>query len=384
VQKQSKLFDAAAQRNGSSTKIDPLDADRLALFRLMHDAFIEAEHQAGGSDDYYYKIGGSVLRLRFAGPALVQFITRAFAHLAVAPVPIPDLTICLWDSVSTGRQLPLLVSSLIRLLKITWLEDRGIRGEILDYNSGRIRAALHGHDNTILSLIDLQERTAVYWVQTGSDIPWYETGAPLRILLYWWFSHHAKQIIHGGAIGTERGGLLLGGKGGSGKSTTALACLDSALLYAGDDYSLVELSSQPFVHSLYNTAKVKGEADLNRFPWMSSRICNVERIGPDAEKPMMFLHEHQPDKITSGFPLKAVVLPRFFPGTKKCEVTSLAPESAFRAIAHSTITQLAGAGSEALRAMSQIVHRVPCYLVKLGEDLSDISKTMSELLERQP
>ena len=355
----------------------------LALFRLMHDAFIDAEHQAGGSADCYYKIGGSVLRLRFAGPALVPAIGRAFAHLAVAPAAAPDLEICVWDSASTHRPLPLLVSSLVRLLKITWLEDRGIRGEILDYNSGRIRAALHGHDNTILSLIDLQERTAVYWVQTGSDIPWYETGAPLRILLYWWFSHHAKQIIHGGAIGTKRGGLLLGGKGGSGKSTTALACLDSALFYAGDDYSLVELSAQPFVHSLYNTAKVKGEADFNRFPWMSSRICNVDRIGPDAEKPMMFLHEHQPDKIISGFPLKAVVLPRFIAGTKKCEVISLAPESAFRAIAHSTITQLAGAGSEALRAMSGIVHRVPCYLVMLGEDLNDVSKIMAQLLERQ-
>jgi hypothetical protein len=190
-------------------------------------------------------------------------------------------------------------------------------------------------------------------------------------------------MIHGGAIGTERGGLLLGGKGGSGKSTTALACLDSALLYAGDDYSLVELSAPPFVHSLYNTAKVKGEADLYRFPWMSPRICNGERIGPDAEKPMIFLHEHRPDKIITGFPLKAVVLPRFIPGTKKCEVITLAPESAFRAIAQSTVAQLTGAGSEALRAMSRIVHRVPCYLVKLGEDLSDVSKTMVEVLESQ-
>ena len=382
MQKQSNPFDATAQRNGSLSKMDPRDADRLVLLRIMHDAFLEAGERIGGIN-YDYRIGDSIVRLRFAGPALVGFITRAFAHLAVAPVPVPDLTICLWDSVSTGRRLPLLVSSLIRLLKMTWLEDRGIRGEILDYNSGRIRAALHGHDNTILSLIDLQEKTAVYWVQTGSDIPWYETGAPLRILLYWWFSSRGQQMVHGGAIGTGRGGLLLGGKGGSGKSTTALACLDSTLLYAGDDYSLVELKSQPFVHSLYNTAKVKAEADLNRFPWMSSRICNIERIGPDAEKPMVFLHEHQPDKIISGFPLKAVVLPRFVPGTKKCEVSSLAPASAFRAIAHSTITQLAGAGSEALQAMFQIVHRVPCYLVKLGEDLGNVSQTMAELLDRQ-
>ena len=366
----------------ADTQIDPVDGDRLALFRIMYDAFLEAEQHAGGSIDYDYRIGGSILRLRFAGESLVSRIARAFAHLAIPSASTPDLVVCLWDSASTGRRLPLLVSSLIRLLKMTWLDDRGMRGEIFDYNSNRIRAALHGHDQDMLSLLDLKENLGVYWVADSPGIPWYETGAPLRTLLYWWFSHRGQQIVHGGAIGTDAGGLLLGGKGSSGKSTTALASLDSPLLYAGDDYALVATEPQPFVHSLYNTAKVKGEADLKRFSWMASRICNAGRIGPDAEKPMLFLHEHRPEKIVSGFPLKAVVLPRFIPGNEKCKVIPVAPESAFKAIAQSSITQLTGAGSEALRAMSQLVHQVPCYLVGLGRDLSDIPKVMLELLAR--
>ena len=51
--------------------------------------------------------------------------------------------------------------------------------------------------------------------------------------------------------------------------------------------------------------------------------------------------------------------------------------------ADQTITQLAGAGNEALREISGIVHRVPCYLVRLGEDLGNVSQTMAELLDRQ-
>ena len=366
----------------TDTNVDPLDGDRLTLLRLMYDAFLEAEQHTGGAIDYDYRIGGSIVRLRFAGESLIPRITRAFAHLACPAASKPDLVVCLWDSASTDRRLPLLVSSLIRLLKLTWLEDRGMRGEIFDYNSSRIRAALHGDDSNVLSLIDLKDNVAVYWVTDSDDLPWYETGAPLRILLYWWFSHRGRQMVHGGAIGTETGGVLLGGKGGSGKSTTALASLDSSLLYAGDDYTLVTMEPQPFIHSLYNTAKVKGEADLKRFPWMTSRICNGGRIGPNEEKPMMFLQEHQPEKIVFGFPLKAIVLPRFIPGNEKCEVIPVAPESAFKAIAQSTITQLTGSGSEALRAMSELVHRLPCYLVKLGQDQNEIPKVILDLLAR--
>jgi hypothetical protein len=367
----------------ADTLTDPAEGDQLAFFRLMHEAFLEAEQQVGGSVEYDYQIGGQTVRLRFAGEAMIPRITRAFAHLAAPSTPTPELVVCLWDSASTGRRLPLLVSSLLRLLKRTWLEDRGVRGEILEYNSSRIRTALHGHNNNILSLLDLKQHLGVYWVADSRDIPWYETGAPLRTLLYWWFSHYGQQILHGGAVGTEAGGVLLAGRGNSGKSTTALASLDSSLLYAGDDYTLVATAPQPFVHSLYNTAKVKGQADLQRFPWMAARICNADHIETEGEKPMMFLHEHQPQKIISGFPLKALVLPRFIPGTEKCKVIPVAPESAFKAIAQSTIPQLTGAGSEALRAMSHLVHQVPCYLVGLGADLGDIPKVILELSLRQ-
>ena len=348
----------------------------------MNDAFADAVDRVGGFIDYDYRIGGNVVRLRFAGKALVRTITRAFGHLACSSAGEPDLVIRLWDSRSTGRPLPLLVSTLIRLLRTTWLTDRGLRGEILEYNSQRMRAALHGHESNMLSLIDLDERSGIFWVDQESDIPWYEAGAPLRTLLYWWFARHGRQMVHGGAIGTAAGGLLLGGKGSSGKSTTALASLGSCLRYAGDDYTLVSTEPEPFVYSLYSTAKVKGSADFARFPWMASGICNGDRIGPEGEKPMLFLHEHQPDKIISGFPLKAIVLPRYIAGTEKCKVIPVAPESALKAIAQSTITQLTGAGGEALRGMSELVHRLPCYLVGLGEDLAEIPNVMIELLAK--
>ena len=100
----------------------------------------------------------------------------------------------------------------------------------------------------------------------------------------------------------EEGGGLAGGTHARLRKTLVVAQVGLSLLLL--------VGAGLFVHSLYNTAKVKGAADLKRFPLMASRICNAERIGAEAEKPMMFLHEHQPEKIISGFPLKAVVLGR--------------------------------------------------------------------------
>ncbi|MEP7270439.1 MAG: serine kinase [Acidobacteriota bacterium] len=360
---------------------DSRDADRLAYFRLCLDAYLDAERGASGSIDHHLRVADQTIRLRFAGDALVDRIMPAFAHLETDGSPNPDLTICLWDSASTRRELPLLISSLVRLLKMTWLDERGIRGEIFDYNSNRIRTALHGYEVDMLSSVDLEENLGIFWISDAATLPYYETGAPLRSILQWWFARAGRQIVHAGATGTGTGGILLAGKGGSGKSTAALTCLDSSLSYAGDDYTLITTDPAPFVHSLYNTAKVKGAADLARFPLLVDRVSNQDRIGPDGEKPMMFIHEYAPMKTISGFPLKAIVFPRYIAGSGPgCKVIPISPDSAFKALAPSTITQLPGAGADSMRVMSTLVRQVPSFLVGFGEDRSEIARTLLNLL----
>lgn len=359
-----------------------LASDRRALFRIVYEGFLEAEALAGRRVEHCFEIGGHVVKLRFAGDALVPNLTRALAHLRTDCSTAPDLTLCLWDSSSTGRPLPLLAASLLRLLRITWLEDRGVRGEILDYSDDGLNAALEGHEADILSLLDLEQDLGIFWTPDWRALPWYEAGAPLRTLLSCWFARQGWLTLHGGAVGLATGGLLLAGRGGSGKSTAALASLDSALCYAGDDYCLVRLQpgQDPQLHSLYNTAKVKASTDFVRFPWMASQIINAGRIGEDGEKPMLFMQEHRPDKLITAFPLKAIVLPRFIPDLAEPKVLSVAPNSALKALAESTILQLTGTSSDALRGMSVLVRQTPCYLVGVTADLSLIPPLLLNLL----
>jgi hypothetical protein len=359
----------------SHVDVDGENADRIAFFRAVYEGFSRAANSTG-TVDYYFKIADRNICLRFAGTGLVPQLTPALAHLEAEPVSEPALTVCLWDTASTNTRMPLLVSSLINFLRLRWWELLDPRREIKGYNDHRIRSAFHlGPD--ILSLLDMQQNLALYWVMDAAEIPYYERGYPLQTILNWWAANHGHQYVHAAAVGTEAGGVLIGGKGGCGKSTSALSCIDSDLKFLSDDYSLVALDPFPRVYSLYNTAKLKGIEDIQRFPLLAPMISNADHL--DEEKAMIFLHEHLPEKIVSEFPLRAILLPQVA-GTTETKLHPAKPVAALRTLAPTTILQLSGTGQEAFRLMSGLVKRVPCYTLELGTEIYRIPEVIINLL----
>ncbi len=170
--------------------------------------------------------------------------------------------------------------------------DFGPKGEIVGYNDERHRTVYQpGVD--ILQVFDAERAAAVYWTPSYRYIPWWESSFPLRTAIHWWTTTTPSlQPMHAGAVGRDDGGVLIAGRGGAGKSTTSLACLDGGLLYAGDDYVLVDVD-QPTVYSLYNTAKLRPE-NLHRFPHLGSLVANADSLGD--QKAMLFLHQHRPEQ----------------------------------------------------------------------------------------
>lgn len=350
------------------------ESARLAFFKTVYEFF----KTLGGSIDHFYTIGGHTVCLRFAGSSLIPYLTPALNHLAAKPTSAPALTVCLWDQASTGIQLPPLLSSFIHSL-YTASEQLMVdgRGELKHYNSERFRAAFNP-DSHVLSLLDTEQNLAVYWLNSkANQLPYYERGAPLRTILHWWINDRTHQFVHAGAVGMATGGVLLAGKGGSGKSTTALACLGSELSYASDDYCLIATEHKPYVYSLYNTAKLRGIEDLQRFPQVAPHMTNVDRL--ETEKAMIFLNEHYPDKVIGGFPIKAILLPRVSKQTESNLKVATAG-AALAALAPSTLFQLPGAGRMALQTMSKFVRQVPCYVLEVGSDLSQIPEVILRLL----
>jgi hypothetical protein len=337
------------------------------FFSAVRERFDQAAARAG-SVDRCFEIGGRAALLRFAGSALHDVLTPALDHLAAPPDSAPDLTVLLFDTATTGVAPP----------PPAWASDAfRPRGEIDGFDDGRIRTAFQlGAD--VLLMYDRERREALYWSSDHRKIPYWERSFPLRTVFHWWLENQPLQPVHAAAVGLPGGGVLIAGVSGSGKSTAALACLDSDLLYAGDDYVLVRTSPAPHVYSLYGTAKIEPD-NLARFPRLRSAAVNGDRL--DREKALFFVNSFAPEKLTAGFPIRALLVPRV---TGRPD-TSLRPSTAaeaFRALAPTTLCHLPGAEGAALAKLGALVRQVPAYTLEAGTDLAQIPETILGLLLR--
>jgi hypothetical protein len=347
---------------GLATMAD--DERPLRFFSEMHQAFQLARVSAGRIDRCY-RLAGYVVRLCFAGDALVPVFSPALSHLATAAAAPADLTICMWDSASTGVRMP----------PTPWRQHYAVRGEVQGFNTARVYT-VYDHQSCELSILDTTRNLAVLWVSEPGRIPYWVKGAPLRTILHWWMSSHGRQLVHGAAVGTSDGGVLIVGKGGSGKSTTALACLESGLLYAGDDYVLVSADPMPQAFSLYSTAKLVPE-QLDAFPRLAGYVDNADRLV--SEKALFFINGARAVQLSAGFALKAVLVPRVT-GIRDTILRKASPAASLLALAPSTILGHPRSGQAEFRFLAGLVKRLPAYVLECGTDLTQIPQAISDLL----
>lgn len=350
--------------------------DSLEFFESVRAGFERAIRRKGPTD-YSLLLGGYVIELRFASALLASKIMPALAHLVV-PRSAPALTICLWDSGSTGVPLAFQAAELVAAAQQHWVGVLGPRGEIVRYHHSPIRAG-YALGPGILSLLDTEHNLAVYWVEDAAQLAYYESASPLRTILSWWMGEHGRQIVHAGAVGTVDGGILLTGRGGSGKSSTALACLGSPLTFISDDSALVAIEPSPRVYGIYKTAKLNGQADLDRFPQLVPLVRNLDRVGE--EKLLLMLNDWHAAQVAAGFSIKVLMVPRVT-GNFETTVIPMAPGAALTALATTTLFQLSGSGKDALNRMASLVRRVPRYELLLGTDVSQIPDVLLDVLSK--
>ena len=354
------------------------EADRLEFFDTVDRGFARAA-DGSGLVERDFLVAGLRLRLRFAGSALVPSIVPAIAHLETTVTSPPDFTIDLFDAESTSTPLPFLAARFVDLMRLRWWELLHGRREIKGLNGERIRSVFHlGPD--ILVLWDRQRNRGLYWVERAASIPYYEKGYPLSVLLNWWLASRGRHVVHAACIGRPDAGVLLTGRGGSGKSTTTLACVDAGLRIAGDDYAAIDVATST-AHSLYNTVKLKTLADVARFPGLDARVSNLDRVGDDetSEKAMVFLHEHDPACLLRSTPVRAILVPRIV-DRPETEIVPAPAALAFKALAPSTVFQLPGNAHEAFRALAEMTRRLPAHEIRLGSDIASIPRVIEDFL----
>lgn len=346
----------------------PKRAEPEAFFQELEDCFQTAYGETGKVEQSY-KIAGFNILLQFAGEALLPVITPALSHLRIPSDSKPDLTLFLWDTESTGREIP----------PPPWdPDDYTNRGDIPlpEFNDRRFRTAFQLGENT-LSFLDLESNKGLFWTSDARKLPYWVTGAPLRSLLNWWFDGRGLQLIHGAAVGVDGTGVILTARGGSGKSTTALACLLEGMNYVGDDYLVLGMEPVPTVYSMYSSGKLDAKS-MARFPQLQSVISNAEFL--DREKALLFLNEKFAENIKSQVSVKSVLIPKIT-GEAATRFRKASAMEALVALAPTTISQLPLAKQNALKALKSFVQSVPCHHLELGTDFSRIPEAISRFIK---
>ena len=337
-----------------------------AFFENAYATFQSAVRAAGGVVRHDFSLAGQNICLRFAGEALVPSLTAAFQHLPAPSTPEAGLTVYVWDSVSTKTEIP----------AVPWSQQAYTSGgRIEDYISKRFIIIPH-LKGSALSILDKERNVGLYWVGDAAQLPYYESGAPLRSILHHWMQMHGWQFVHASAVGTDAGGVLLTGKGSSGKSTAALACLLAGMLYVSDDYCLVTVNPRPYVRSLYSSAKVDAD-QLNMLPQLAPLVSNASNLV--SEKALLFLQQHFPGKVVQGFPIRAIFL-LSITGKPNAILKPVSPGRALMSLAPSTLFQLPGVAESDFRTMEHLVREVSCYVLELGTNLAEIPTIISDFL----
>lgn len=341
--------------------------DALEIF---NDAFFRAVAQAGGVQSQQFVLGGRVLQFDFAGPGLVARLAAPFQHLRLLSATPADLVIRAWDSETTGVELPASLPSpgSIYAQSLPAMSDQGTR------------RWTYFRPDPGLTAYDSASRTGTYWVPAASCLTYGDVAGGFRAIIAWAMAECGQQFLHSAAVAWDGRCALVVGASGSGKSSTALACLLAGLEYLGDDHCLLELGEQPRVHAVYAAAKLH-DAQLTRFPELNELVVNPGRVAP--EKAVAILHPAFAAQLPVERPLAAVLVPRITGGPKTI-VRPIRPAAALAALAPSTLLQMASADRRGLSAMAQLVRTVPCFALELGTGREDVAATVREFLAEFP
>ena len=317
-----------------------------------------------------FELGGQHVHLRCVGDQLHQLVTRPLAHLRTDAMTgiTPRLTIDLWDELETGVDCDGCVID----------DTLDINGEIV-CSDGRHVVYRRARSKTAY---DRQRGHMIGWSAYGDQACLYELGRPLHALLSYWHTDAGLQVMHAGLVAAPNdsvgAGVLFPGMGGSGKSTSALTCLEAGWWYLGDDYiGLAGDAQHGFVgHSVYNSSHIEPH-HLERFAHLKSHAIPARNEQED--KYLVLLNDIYPGQFLCSVRIRAIAIPRI---TDKHE-SQWQPakrSQALLALAPSSVVMIPGQHPKSLDRLAQLIQDTPCYWLYLGRDLQSIPRCAEQII----
>ena len=342
-----------------------MKADNTSL--LVNSVILSArEFLAQNSTSYvrHYRIADSVLRVTAGSAFLLESYLSSFNHV-VCTSQNHDFDILLLDSESYGVPYP--YSETVKNKKTRF----GVSRAVSDQN---VMSTIED-DNTFFAA-DLQRKTAVCWLRGQSAVQNSLPARPFCNPIHWWMTPRKYQLIHAGAIGDERGAVLLLGPKRSGKSTACLNLLAAGMQCLGDDHVIVGPSTSKSglsVFSLYSRARIRGLPPILAQRQEFVDLCRIYDRKLDVP-----LYPYFNKQIIQELPLKGIICPYF--GQQSGLPVAVSKSYALtRALP--TLQHLTGMEKQTMANISDYICELPCYSLEMADDFEQTARSIKQLLE---
>ncbi len=193
-----------------------------------------------------------------------------------------------------------------------------------------------------------------------------------------WARANDKLLFHAAAVGTGGKGVLVAGRGGSGKSTFAISCLAEGLDFVSDDYTLLTASGPLQAMPLYTVVALR-EDMYQQFPQLGKPLME-----PDGSfvggKPQFQLSSH---RLSPSLDIQAIVMPKIM-GDAEPSIAAISPGKVMTQLIHSTITQIESRRDTALiLQMAQRLSVLPIYEMRMSTDLKKNPAFLRSFIEKE-
>lgn len=228
-------------------------------------------------------------------------------------------------------------------------------------------------------IFDRETNRGLQFAVSHDGLPLWENGSPLRNFINWATIESGGGLVHAGTLGTDVGGVLIAGKGGSGKSGTVIGGLVNQLNSVGDDYVSTFCNGSVTAHRAFSTLKIdpSGAARVGlaqqalagkTLNWQNKFLLRLEDANPNIKK--------------APLPIVAILVPRI---THAASTTfsPISSKEAFIALAPSGVTQMHSARTEMIAHCAKIVRLLPAFEMQLGTNAAEISSAIADFIEGQ-
>jgi hypothetical protein len=328
-------------------------------------AAAEARSKAGHAD-VQLRVGEHSVRIRVA-PESMRSLLQPLA--GVTNSSGNGRTIDLWDVRACGVRPPPLPEEGREagpMGAIPWLGSVETAGAWQE--PGRMLVAWDGRAGAVSG-----------YIGDPALLPSWQRAEPLRAPLNWVLRGPRRALAHAAALGRrERGtGLLIGGPGGSGKSTTALSWLLAGGDFAGDNYVLVDLDAPdgPTAAPIYANAKADAHA-MSMLP----DLAPVARAGDETlhGKSVLDVRDLRHDQPAGPIRVTAIAISKVT-GASAPAVRRISGAQALKGLAPSSLLQLPGE-TEGFAVLASLIRVLPCFEIELARDPSANVGALDDLL----